>query len=143
VIDEEWAALAANTFRRKLSCVRRRGSTHQSAGVRLNRTAITASKHLLSACWRRLILLRQHDGDHPLGDSNLRIPESKFAKTPAWGGGIRTSASGNLRPAGRPSSQGPLLRRHYPASTLLRPCWIPVMAAAWRVGIRIVTFEAC
>ena len=28
-------------------------------------------------------------------DSNLRIPESKFAKTPAWGGRIRTSASWN------------------------------------------------
>ena len=27
-------------------------------------------------------------------------------------------------------SQGPLLRQHYPASTLLRPCPIPVMAAA-------------
>ncbi len=26
-------------------------------------------------------------------DSNLGIPESKFAKTPAWGCGIRTSAS--------------------------------------------------
>ena len=29
-------------------------------------------------------------------------------------------------------SQGPLLRRHYPASTLLRPCPIPAMTAAFR-----------
>jgi hypothetical protein len=29
-------------------------------------------------------------------------------------------------------SQGPLLRRHYPASTLLRPCPTPVLAAAFR-----------
>jgi hypothetical protein len=29
-------------------------------------------------------------------------------------------------------SQGPLLRRHYPASTLIRPCPTPVMAAACR-----------
>ena len=27
------------------------------------------------------------------GRTNLRIPESKFAETPAWGCGIRTSAS--------------------------------------------------
>src|SRR6266516_649477 len=32
----------------------------------------------------------------------------------------------------RTRSQGPLLRRHYPASTLIRPCPIPVMAAACR-----------
>src|SRR6266568_4118487 len=32
----------------------------------------------------------------------------------------------------RTRSQGPLLRRHYPASTLIRPCPIPVMAAAFR-----------
>ena len=31
-----------------------------------------------------------------------------------------------------PKSQGPLLRRHYPASTLVRPCPTPVMAAAFR-----------
>ena len=30
----------------------------------------------------------------------------------------------------RTRSQGPLLRRHYPASTLLRPCPTPAMAAA-------------
>ena len=29
-------------------------------------------------------------------------------------------------------SQGPLLRRHYPASTLVRPCPTPVMAVAFR-----------
>ena len=29
-------------------------------------------------------------------------------------------------------SQGPLLRRHYPASTLLRPCPTPAMAVAFR-----------
>ena len=29
-------------------------------------------------------------------------------------------------------SQGPLLRRHYPASTLIRPCPTPAMAAAFR-----------
>ena len=29
-------------------------------------------------------------------------------------------------------SQGPLLRRHYPASTLIRPCPTPVLAAAFR-----------
>ena len=32
----------------------------------------------------------------------------------------------------RTRSQGPLLRRHYPASTLLRPCPTPAMAAACR-----------
>src|SRR6516225_2406146 len=32
----------------------------------------------------------------------------------------------------RTRSQGPLLRRHYPASTLLRPCPTPVVAAACR-----------
>ena len=32
----------------------------------------------------------------------------------------------------RTRSQGPLLRRHYPASTLLRPCPIPAMAAVCR-----------
>src|SRR6266700_3472639 len=32
----------------------------------------------------------------------------------------------------RTRSQGPLLRRHYPASMLIRPCPIPVMAAAFR-----------
>ena len=32
----------------------------------------------------------------------------------------------------RTRSQGPLLRRHYPASKLLRPCPTPVMAAAYR-----------
>src|SRR6267154_4700914 len=32
----------------------------------------------------------------------------------------------------RTRSQGPLLRRHYPASTLLRPCPTPAMAAAYR-----------
>ena len=31
-----------------------------------------------------------------------------------------------------PKSQGPLLRRHYPASTLIRPCPTPVLAAAFR-----------
>ena len=29
-------------------------------------------------------------------------------------------------------SQGPLLRRHYPASTLIRPCPTPVLAATFR-----------
>jgi hypothetical protein len=38
-------------------------------------------------------------------------------------------------------SQGPLLRRHYPASTLLRPCPTPALASAeisrtWR-GLRL------
>src|SRR3979411_946592 len=32
----------------------------------------------------------------------------------------------------RTRSQGPLLRRHYPASTLLRPCPTPAMAVACR-----------
>jgi hypothetical protein len=32
----------------------------------------------------------------------------------------------------RAKSQGPLLGRHYPASTLIRPCPTPVMAAACR-----------
>ena len=32
----------------------------------------------------------------------------------------------------RTRSQGPLLRRHYPASTLVRPCPTPAMAAALR-----------
>src|ERR1700694_4499550 len=32
----------------------------------------------------------------------------------------------------RTRSQGPLLRRHYPASTLIRPCPTPAMAAACR-----------
>ena len=32
----------------------------------------------------------------------------------------------------RTRSQGPLLRRHYPASTLLRPCPTPAMATACR-----------
>jgi hypothetical protein len=31
-----------------------------------------------------------------------------------------------------PKSQGPLLRRHYPASTLIRPCPTPVMVVAFR-----------
>ena len=31
-----------------------------------------------------------------------------------------------------PKSQGPLLRRHYPASTLIRPCPTPALAAACR-----------
>src|SRR5439155_2474374 len=31
-----------------------------------------------------------------------------------------------------PKSQGPLLRRHYPASTLIRPCPTPSMAVAFR-----------
>ena len=31
-----------------------------------------------------------------------------------------------------PKSQGPLLRRHYPASTLIRPCPTPAMAVAFR-----------
>jgi hypothetical protein len=36
----------------------------------------------------------------------------------------------------RARSQGPSLRRHYPASTVLRPCPTPVRSAAWRgVGI--------
>ena len=30
-----------------------------------------------------------------------------------------------------PKSQGPLLRRHYPASTLIRPCPTPAMAVAF------------
>ena len=40
-------------------------------------------------------LLTRRDRTGRLGrrDSNLCILESKFAKTPAWGGGIRTSAS--------------------------------------------------
>src|SRR6185369_6763057 len=32
----------------------------------------------------------------------------------------------------RPRSQGPLLRWHYPASTLIRPCPTPIRAAACR-----------
>src|SRR4030088_1425469 len=32
----------------------------------------------------------------------------------------------------RARSQGPLLRRHYPASTLLRPCPTPAMTVACR-----------
>ena len=31
-----------------------------------------------------------------------------------------------------PKSQGPLLRRYYPASTLIRPCPTPAMAVAFR-----------
>ena len=32
----------------------------------------------------------------------------------------------------RTRSQGPFLRRHYPASTVIRPCPTPAMAAAYR-----------
>jgi hypothetical protein len=67
-------------------------------------------------------------------EASLRLAIRAFSDRP---GSYRCLQAHRQSPSPRhlrkhAKSQGPLLRRHYPASTLIRPCPTPVMAAACR-----------
>src|SRR5262249_42908640 len=97
-----------------------------------------AHPHLLGPTHRRVAGCPRGESCRRAGRSGRQAPPSPYGTAFSEGSGSLSVLLGSspitsphlLRK--RTRSQGPLLRRHYPASTLLRPCPTPAMTVACR-----------